>query len=175
MQTDWDADGVSHFERHTVPTTPLLTPGPQSSSGLLDTDLHATSIPHDHNSSDTAACFCSLVVISRTSPTSRKITPGWCSMPGWDQDWSVMETKREEGRRLVWSALILGIGQMNEATVVGERPLDLNMSKPWQVRVLPFHSVPSSPIFSSHLLPGHFPIHSMASYFPERIYSDRLR
>ncbi|KAF9519741.1 hypothetical protein BS47DRAFT_1288133 [Hydnum rufescens UP504] len=55
-------------------------------------------------------CSCSYFQLSTTSPSSRRITPLWATCPGWNDDWDVIETRREEQRELVWTALYLTSG-----------------------------------------------------------------
>jgi hypothetical protein len=81
-------------------------------------------------------CSCALFKISSTNPQSTKLTPFWLSTPGWNSSWSLVETRHEEQRRLVWCALILATGQLSYRHLLGQPPLDLAITKPWMFKVL---------------------------------------
>ena len=53
-------------------------------------------------------------------------------MPGWDG--SMLETRREEYRRLVWAVLVLGTANIAHATSTNRQPLSLDIHKYWKVR-----------------------------------------
>ena len=82
-----------------------------------------------------AGCSCTLFKISSTSPQSAKTTPFWLATPGWNSSWSLAETRYEEQRRLVWSALTLATAHVSYTNSLGEAPLDLAITKPWMVRL----------------------------------------
>lgn len=102
----------------------------------------ATSPHHTHSHTHTAhspqipesGCSCTLFKNSSTSPSSVKTTPFWVATPGWNSSWSLAETRFEEQRRLVWSALMLATAHVSYANSLGQPPLDLAITKPWMVR-----------------------------------------
>lgn len=110
-------------------SSPTLNPAPGASS----------SNPTGGDVAE-AGCSCTLFKISSTSPQSAKTTPFWLATPGWNSSWSLAETRYEEQRRLVWSALTLATAHVSYTNSLGEAPLDLAITKPWMVRVLP-HSL----------------------------------
>lgn len=86
--------------------------------------------PHAHAE---VGCSCTLFKISSTSPQSAKTTPFWLATPGWNSGWSLAETRYEEQRRLVWSALTLAAAHVSFTHSLGQAPLDLAITKPWLV------------------------------------------
>jgi len=58
-------------------------------------------------------CSCSDFQLSTMSPSCRKLTPLWLATPGWSEEWDDVETRREEQRRLVCSALGLTSAYMS--------------------------------------------------------------
>lgn len=79
-------------------------------------------------------CSCTLFKISTMNPRNADTTPFWLATPGWNSSWTMAETKYEEQRRLVWSALTLAAAHVSYANSLGEPPLDLAITKPWMVR-----------------------------------------
>jgi hypothetical protein len=80
-------------------------------------------------------CSCALLKISSTNPQSAKLMPFWLATPGWNSSWSLVETRYEEQRRLVWCALILATGQLSYGHLQGHPPPDLAITKPWMFNV----------------------------------------
>jgi hypothetical protein len=78
-------------------------------------------------------CSCLHLQLSNTSPSSKKITPFWGTCPGWSEEWDVVETRREEQRRLVWNALALTSGHLSYYDSVDRTSLNLGIAKPWNV------------------------------------------
>lgn len=122
---------VTTFGRNAVPSLTLPS-------------HHPAHVPSEDYGVADGGCSCSLFKISTTSPSSKKITPFWLSTPGWSKDWDMVETKREEQRRLVWCALTLGAAHLSYFSSVDDAPLNLAITKPWNVRAsLLYHSCPS--------------------------------
>lgn len=122
--------------------------------GLLDMDKEERSVTtfasntapsllgpvHDSTTWGTAdrgvtkrGCSCSQFQIANMSPSSRKITPFWLSSPGWKKEWDVVEIRREEQRRLVWSALNLASAHLAFFNAVKHTSLNLGIAKAWNV------------------------------------------
>ncbi|KAF9519718.1 hypothetical protein BS47DRAFT_1324447 [Hydnum rufescens UP504] len=81
-------------------------------------------------------CSCSHFQLAYMSPPSRKITPLWLACPGWSEEWSVVETRREEQRRLVWNTLTFASGYLSGYDSSVERtPQSLSIAKPWNFNV----------------------------------------
>ncbi|KAN0114312.1 hypothetical protein V8E52_006808 [Russula decolorans] len=75
-----------------------------------------------------------------------KQVPFWASTPMWNREWSEGEIKKEEYRRIRWSALMLVSGQTSFADAVNWRVQDLFMVEPSNYSIL-FSGQP--------LLPSH--------------------
>jgi len=78
-------------------------------------------------------CSCSRFQLSNTSPSSKTITPLWLACPGWSEEWVVVETRREEQRRLVWSALSLTSGFLSYYDSLMSQTLSI--AKAWNFKV----------------------------------------
>ncbi|KAF9508632.1 hypothetical protein BS47DRAFT_1332585 [Hydnum rufescens UP504] len=76
-------------------------------------------------------CSCSRFQLSNMSLSSKKITPLWLACPGWSEEWVVLETRREEQRRLVWSALSLTSGFLSYYD--SRMSQSLSIAKAWNV------------------------------------------
>jgi hypothetical protein len=79
-------------------------------------------------------CSCFHLQLSNTSPSSRKITPFWGACPGWSKEWNVVETRKEEQRRLVWAALSVISGHLSYHGSVNRTFQNFSLAKPWNVR-----------------------------------------
>jgi hypothetical protein len=79
------------------------------------------------------SCSCSHFQLSNTSPSSRKITPLWFTSPCWSEEWGVVETRREEQRRLIWNTLTIASGQLSYYDSVERTSQNLTIDRPWNV------------------------------------------
>ncbi|KZS98636.1 hypothetical protein SISNIDRAFT_472465 [Sistotremastrum niveocremeum HHB9708] len=57
-------------------------------------------------------------------------SPIWNCAPDWDPRWSLADVRREESRRLCWSALTLVAAHTADCAAFGRKPLDLELIKP---------------------------------------------
>lgn len=57
----------------------------------------------------------------------------WNCAPDWDPHWSLPEVRKEESRRLCWSALTLVAAHTADCAAFGRKPLDLELIKPSNV------------------------------------------
>ncbi|KAF9519732.1 hypothetical protein BS47DRAFT_1312358 [Hydnum rufescens UP504] len=80
-------------------------------------------------------CSCSHFQLSNTSPSSKKITPFWLACPGWSEEWGVIETRREEQRRLIWNTLTVASGHLSHYDSVRRTSRNLGITKPWNFKV----------------------------------------
>ncbi|KAF9519604.1 hypothetical protein BS47DRAFT_1312196 [Hydnum rufescens UP504] len=79
-------------------------------------------------------CSCSDFQLSTMSPSSLKLSPLWATGPGWGAEWDDVETRREEQRRVVWSALPLTSLYMSYyGSLISQ---SLHIAKPWNFKVL---------------------------------------
>jgi hypothetical protein len=60
-------------------------------------------------------------------------SPNGQACPGWDSSWSLEEIRKEESRRLCWSALALVAAHTADCAAVRRKPLDLQLIKPSNV------------------------------------------
>ncbi|KAG8714331.1 hypothetical protein FRC11_008894, partial [Ceratobasidium sp. 423] len=109
------------FTADKVPTLALSRRrGAPSSAGKL---LGAPQAPA---SAGTATCACHALSIACTT-THGQLTPFWVSAPGWDPNWNEAEIRREESRRLVWSALTLAAGFTAHDAAFAKDPTELHI------------------------------------------------
>lgn len=114
---------IAVFE--TCPFSLASVPRAKSSMQLLDgliRMLNLTSIdgePSVRPLGDTYAgkpgrgCRCSKMTLGATWSGTTEHAPMWAKSPMWDADWSEAEIRREECRRLCWSAAQLSSSQAN--------------------------------------------------------------
>ncbi|KDQ55598.1 hypothetical protein JAAARDRAFT_133685 [Jaapia argillacea MUCL 33604] len=118
---------VSTFSRRSVPIVPRSSHSPHSSSSR-----YSSISPH---SSPKESCSCrhfshltpsSPVTSGSPFPTdSQQMSYSWSATLGWDPSWSDAEVRKEEGRRVCWSALSLVSGYTAYCVMFQEKPLDL--------------------------------------------------
>ncbi|KAG8999349.1 hypothetical protein FRB94_006212 [Tulasnella sp. JGI-2019a] len=94
--------------------------------------------PHlrpDHESENVSSCPCEYLSLAR-NPDVLRCTPTWGSIPRWAPNATWAEIRKEEGRRLVWSALVM-LGQDAAVRQASGMPqLDLYVSKPENIALL---------------------------------------
>ncbi|CAE6516745.1 unnamed protein product [Rhizoctonia solani] len=74
----------------------------------------------------TSTCACHALSIACTTAHGQ-LTPFWVSAPGWDPNWNESEIRREESRRLVWSALTLAAGFTAHDAAFAKDPTELHI------------------------------------------------
>ncbi|KAN0102410.1 hypothetical protein V8E52_011968, partial [Russula decolorans] len=132
--TDLDANNpnASTFSRNAVPIVEVSSEKYQQS--LID-----TTIPESR-------CPCDKLSLGSQWPEAHKQVPLWASTPMWNREWSEGEIKKEECRRVRWSALMLVSGQTSFADAVNWRILDLFMVEPSNYSIL----FPGQSLLPSH-------------------------
>ncbi|KAG8985545.1 hypothetical protein FRB93_005781 [Tulasnella sp. JGI-2019a] len=127
-----------------LPTSP--PPSPSSDVTLVGYQGTALSSPYsnlkslmgqpsENGSSNVASCPCRALSLVN-SPEALRCTPTWASMPRWVPNATSTEIRKEEGRRLVWNALII-LGSEAAARQAGGIPqLDLYVTKPENLAIL---------------------------------------
>ncbi|KAG9027376.1 hypothetical protein FRB95_007808 [Tulasnella sp. JGI-2019a] len=125
---------------------PTSLPGPSSGETLVRYQATALLSPYndwkslvgqssENGSSDVASCPCRALSLVK-SPETLRCTPTWASMPRWAPNATSTEIRKEEGRRLVWNAIIL-LGSEAAARQAGGIPqLDLYVTKPENLALL---------------------------------------
>jgi hypothetical protein len=84
-----------------------------------------------------SGCSCDELSLGRRWPEAQGLVPLWVATPAWNSEWSVGEIRKEECRRLCWSALGLVSGHTSYAAATNWRNLDLSMAEPSNVRAIP--------------------------------------
>ncbi|KAG9007580.1 hypothetical protein FRB93_007616 [Tulasnella sp. JGI-2019a] len=80
-------------------------------------------------------CPCHALSLSRNPETARS-TPAWSKMPGWGDNESEAEIRKEQARRLVWSAVVISAVISVTRLVDGYRQLDLHVARPENLAVM---------------------------------------
>ncbi|KAF8610279.1 hypothetical protein BDV93DRAFT_430457 [Ceratobasidium sp. AG-I] len=111
---------ASVFSPDNVPRLPLSPKhtGPSAAEQLQLSAQGKSVVP--------ATCACHALSIACTT-THSQLTPFWVSSPGWDPSWIEVEIRREESRRLVWSALTLAAGFTAHDAAFAKDPTELHL------------------------------------------------
>ncbi|KAG9028558.1 hypothetical protein FRB95_006339 [Tulasnella sp. JGI-2019a] len=119
---------------------PTPPPTPLSSRGALaryqatilqtpfDNPLDQPQPQNNHGLGDVITCLCQSLSLGRSTDVLR-FTPLWDAMPRWVPNMTWADIRKEEGRRLVWSALGM-LGQdaaMRQASAIPQQ--DLHVTK----------------------------------------------
>lgn len=80
-------------------------------------------------------CSCHSLTLGQVSRSSHEHTPLWVATAAWNPDWTLAEIRKEESRRLCWSALSLAAGHTSHAAAFSAPPLDYYCIQPGNVRV----------------------------------------
>lgn len=94
----------------------------------------APIVPRTHSTDITAhkRCYCAPAAHSSTLMRD-PLSATWTSSPGWDVGMTVPEIRREEIRRLCWSALALAAAHTAHCAAFNREPLDLFLIQPENV------------------------------------------
>jgi len=114
---------VSTSKRH---QNSMFVPSPTQQCAQQQQSLVDATIPESR-------CPCDKLSLGSQWPEAHKQVPFWVSTPMWNREWSEGEIKREECRRVRWSALMLVSGQTSFADAVNCRVQDLFMVEPSNV------------------------------------------
>lgn len=110
---------ASVFSADRVPRIPLSQrrdkPAPGAVGKFVGTSQSAPS-----------KCACHALSIAGTT-THGQLTPFWVSSAGWDPNWNESEIRREESRRLVWSALTVAAGFTAHDAAFAKDPTELHI------------------------------------------------
>ncbi|KAH9044255.1 hypothetical protein EDB84DRAFT_1587204 [Lactarius hengduanensis] len=90
-------------------------------------------------------CSCDEVSLGRHWPEAQRQVPLWVATPTWNREWSEGEIKKEECRRLCWSALMLISAHTSYAVAANWRHSDFFVMEPSNVRTLLNNAPNSSP------------------------------
>lgn len=79
-------------------------------------------------------CSCHSLTLGQISRSSHEHTPLWVATAAWNPDWTLAEIRKEESRRLCWSALSLAAGHTSHAAAFSSPALDYFCIQPANVR-----------------------------------------
>ncbi|KAI0305926.1 hypothetical protein B0F90DRAFT_1694580 [Multifurca ochricompacta] len=139
---------ASTFARNAVPAVDASSKGyhpssqhyPSSTSVPLSTQQHLQEQEQEQVAVDHAiratGCSCDELSLGCQWPEAQRQVPLWVATPAWNRDWSEGEVKKEECRRLCWSALMLVSGHTSYAAAVNWRRPDLFMVEPSNYSIL---------------------------------------
>ncbi|KAG9033427.1 hypothetical protein FRB95_014793 [Tulasnella sp. JGI-2019a] len=91
--------------------------------------------PSENGSSDIASCPCRALSLVN-SPEALRCTPTWASLPRWVPNATYAEIRKEEGRRLVWGAVVMLGSEAAARQAGGILQLDLYVTKPENLALL---------------------------------------
>ncbi|THH01910.1 hypothetical protein EW026_g884 [Hermanssonia centrifuga] len=105
---DQDDHRASVFASHTVPTvvsSPSVSPPISPWNSRLPQPVSAA-----RPSSPPGECACAAYTLGNNWSHAQELTPLWLMTPAWNRDSSDAEVRKEESRRVVWSAVTLVAG-----------------------------------------------------------------
>jgi uncharacterized protein YkuJ len=143
---------ASKFHQNSMSMPSLTQQCAQQQQSLIE-----TTIPE-------SGCLCDKLSLGSQWPEAHKQVPFWVSTPMWNREWSEGEIKKEECRRVRWSALMLVSGQTSFADAVNWRIQDLFMVESSNVGAI-----------LNRLRPATHPTCSIPFYFRGSHYSHRSR
>ncbi|KIJ54399.1 hypothetical protein M422DRAFT_222008 [Sphaerobolus stellatus SS14] len=95
-------------------------------------------------------CSCRSLTLGSVSRSSHEHTPLWTATAAWNPDWNIAEIRKEESRRLCWSALQLAAGHTSHAAAFSTASFDYYCIQPSNYALLfPGESLLDSPVFTS--------------------------
>lgn len=135
---DRDDHRASRFAARAVPTIP----GGGFPGGGDAWDLRAS---HTHGHAHAlpapaapAECACTAYTLGRNWGPAQELTPLWLMTPAWREDAGDADVRKEECRRLVWSAVMMVAGYTSFTAANNAAPtLELTLMEPANVRAPP--------------------------------------
>ncbi|KAI9464587.1 hypothetical protein BJY52DRAFT_1114909 [Lactarius psammicola] len=124
-----DARPVGYFpttehNRNSVPTSLSTRQYMQRPHMAVDPTIH------------TSRCSCDELSLGRHWPEVQRQVPLWVATPTWNREWSEGEIKKEECRRLCWSALMLISSHTSYAAAANWRHSDFFVMDPSNYSIL---------------------------------------
>ncbi|KAG9005214.1 hypothetical protein FRB94_001762 [Tulasnella sp. JGI-2019a] len=80
-------------------------------------------------------CPCDALSLA-SNPEAGRCTPIWLGMPGWGRESSLAEIRQEEGRRIVWSSVVMLGCDAGIRVESGDPVPDFHLSKPENVQLV---------------------------------------
>ncbi|KAF8526163.1 hypothetical protein JB92DRAFT_2700846 [Gautieria morchelliformis] len=122
---DANEPSVTVFSPHTVPAVPSTRVSRQK------------------------GCSCRALTLGQVSRSSHDHTPLWAATAAWNPEWTVAEIRKEESRRLCWSALQLAASHTSHAAAFAQSPLDYFCIQPSNYALLfPGEALAQSSLFN---------------------------
>ncbi|KAI0319632.1 hypothetical protein OF83DRAFT_1054671 [Amylostereum chailletii] len=156
---DVDNPQASGYARHAVPSVSPIQPAYSSTQNYYGTGVNnppaqshhpfsqmtfspAHTLAHHPLTSDAHArppateCGCDSLSLGRVHPDAAEQTPLWVATPAWNYEWTEGDIRKEECRRLCWSATMLAAGYSSYFAAIGGKPLDLFIIDPANFNLL---------------------------------------
>ncbi len=142
--TDLDANNpaASTFSRNAVPVVEVGSEKYVSASKCYQNSMTMQPATQQYvqqqqsvigNTNPPSSCPCDKLSLGSQWPEARTQVPFWTSTPMWNREWTEGEIKKEECRRVYWSALMLVSGQTSFADAVNLKLQDLFIVEPSNV------------------------------------------
>ncbi|KAH9993706.1 hypothetical protein BJV74DRAFT_760416, partial [Russula compacta] len=146
---------ASTFVRNDVPIVQVSSENHVSTSQHYPTSMSIPSLPQQYVQPQQIAvaptirasnCLCNELSLGAQWPEAQEKVPLWVATPMWNREWTEGEIRREECRRLCWSALMLVSGQTSFSEAAKWSHMDLFMVEPSNYSIL----FPGESLLSSH-------------------------
>jgi hypothetical protein len=144
---DADNPAVSKFTHNAVPVVEVSSADYLDASHRYPSSMSVSSpiqqyMQQQHEIANDpttlpSGCSCDELSLGRRWPEAHGLVPFWVATPAWNSEWSEGEIRKEECRRLCWSALGLVSGHTSFAAAWNWRNLDLFMVEPSHVGAIP--------------------------------------
>ncbi|KAF8271585.1 hypothetical protein EI94DRAFT_1720098 [Lactarius quietus] len=142
---DSDNPATSRFSRNGMPVMDARLAGYFPTTGHNHSSV-PTSLPTQHYVQHPHIA----VSLGRQWPEAQTRVPLWVATPTWNSEWTEGEIKKEECRRLCWSALMLISGHTSYAAAINWRHSDFFVMEPSNYSIL----FPGESLLSSHSQDG---------------------
>jgi hypothetical protein len=118
----------------TPATNVTVTPPPAIGLGVSITVPQSSGGGQSPSAVRPLDCPCSALSLGQNWQFTAQYTPLWGFTPSWATDWDEAELRKEESRRLVWSALSLTTAHNSHSPSPSEMPIDFHVIQSHNVR-----------------------------------------
>ncbi|KAI0044523.1 hypothetical protein FA95DRAFT_1562170 [Auriscalpium vulgare] len=129
---------ASTYSPRSVPST-ISSPSPPPPAYAPDIRYYSDAVPPAfpaHAEPPGASCSCEALSLGRNWPECHEQAPSWIWSPAWNHEWGEGEVRREECRRLSWSAMMLVAGHSSYSSASSTAGLDMFMIEPSNYSIL---------------------------------------
>jgi hypothetical protein len=91
------------------------------------------SYPGDYSVSDRCACIRTAVSSPTSDAVPERYSFSFAFNPPWDPNWTIEERRKEECRRICWSALNLIANYTAQCAAFHQDPIELHLMEPANV------------------------------------------